>query len=117
MRNYVIVLFLGVLIGSGLVWQLRPPRIETKTVVQEREVIKREIVQKDGTVIKEVIEKDKVKEQQVVRRIDLKYKLVLNYDQNKKAQAQALYRLAGPWFVGASIDSNGVLGVSIGLEF
>lgn len=117
MRNYIIVLFLGVLIGSGLVYKLRPAQIETKVVVQEKQVIKREIVRKDGTVIKEEITKDSVKQtNKVVPKLALN-KVIIGLNQERVYNFEYQRRIAGPWFIGASVNSERVLGINLGLEF
>ena len=115
-KNYIILCVVSLLLGAGLAYKLTSPRIETIEKIVERVVTIRETVKPDGTIIKEVITKDKEKQKQVVASLP-KNKVNLSYTRSNVYGLEYQRRIAGPVFIGASVNSEGVLGISIGLEF
>lgn len=132
MKNYVIIAILSVFIGLGLGSYLFP-RVQKEVVEVEKEVIKKDV----RTIIKEVIKKDGTKEvetviidntketkqsksTETVLKPDWHANVGVSHSFKEKDMVYSLTverRIVGDLFVGATVNSEKTVGVTLGLEF
>jgi hypothetical protein len=139
MKNIIIALAIGVLIGLGMGKAFLPPKVETKTVVQtvEKQVVKnniitvtKEIDHKDGTKEIVVTETDKSQTQndtsivsQTEIKIDNKPQYRIDLDLKSDFREPIVYgvivnkRLFGSVMIGLGVDTAKAGILQIGFEF
>jgi hypothetical protein len=137
MANYKIIfvaLLASFVLGVGVAYKLLPPKVETKTEVQEREVTKNHIV----TVVKEVTRPDGTKEKTSTttdtsvehkdRQITIEKAAVKDWFVTAGVAKESLTgpeiyqlsvnrRILGPIYLGASATTEKQIGINVGLEF
>jgi len=132
--NYVITAIISILIGFGIGTQLFP-KVETKTVTVDREVIKKDIVTQikvitkpDGTKEEVTLITDKSNQVNLTKNISKvlaksNYHVSVSGKTNDLKFSEITYtlsvekRVLGDIFLGLTLDTNKSAGVVLGMEW